>query len=325
MMMAPKPPRNRSLAKTLVTNVHELPFAPADARVFVSVAEAGSFARAAAMHSMSPSAVSKTIRRLEEALGTRLLTRTTRALHLTDEGIRFHELTAQAFELMAAAVEEAQSTTRAVRGLVRIGMPPLFGTYLMPRVIAELQVEHPDLAIEIVSTMVVSDLVDRGLDLVIAVGELPPSSFLTRPLGWGQFVVVASAAYLKAHREPKVASDLDGHACIGYVAPDGRVVPWMFAGNTMLPIEPSIRSDDMHHIAAMAAAGLGIAQLPLFVVTQDIEVGRLRRLLPRAEPAVKLASIVFPSTRTMPRRVRVVVDHLAERATPLSGTTRRRA
>ena len=76
--------------------------------------------------------------------------------------------------------------------------------------------------------------------------------------------------------------------------------------------------------ATLREQGLGIAQLPLFVVADEIETGRLRRLLSKAEPPAKLASIVFPSTRAMPRRVRVVVDHLAERATPLSGTTRRR-
>lgn len=319
-------PRHRSSPTTLVPPVHEwrpdLPFAAADARVFLTVAEMGSFASAASRHAMSPSSVSKCIRRLEDALGARLITRTTRSLHLTDEGVRFQELASRAFGLLFEAASELGAEGRAVKGLVRMGMPPLFGTYLMPRVLADLRAEHPGLAFEIVSTMRVHDLVDRGLDLVIAVGPLPNSSFVTRPLGWGQFVTVAAPEYVKRHPAPKQPADLKRHHCLGWTAPDGRVAPWTYEAGPVA-VEASLRSDEMHHLAAMASAGLGIAQLPLFVVAEAIAAGRLVRLLPRAEPSPKLASIVLPA-RALSPRVRVVVDHLATRATPMPGTTRRR-
>lgn len=306
-----------------MTRVHELPFAAADARVFVSVAEAGSFAAAAMLHAMSPSAVSKTIRRLEDALGTQLLQRTTRSLHLTDEGRRFHELTARAFGLLAEAVAETDASARAIKGLVRLGMPPLFGTHLMPSVFAALRARHPDLELEIVSTMRLADLVDRGLDLVITVGDVPDSSFLTRPLGRGQFVVVAAPAYLKAHSPPRTPRDLAKHTCLGYVAPDQRLTPFFFSTGPVT-VDAPIRSDEMHHLAAFAEAGLGIAQLPLFVVNDALAAGRLVRLLENARPPAKLASIVHPAARALPRRVRVVLDELAQAAAPLPGTSRGR-
>lgn len=323
MATAPRT-RNRSSATSLVTQVHEWPFAASDARVFITVAEAGSFARAAQLHAMSPSAVSKSIRRLEDALGARLLTRTTRSLHLTDEGLRFHELASRAFALLGEAFEETRSTTQTVKGLVRIGMPPLFGTHLMPHVLGALRKEHPQLAVELVSTMRISDLVDRGLDLVIAVGELPPSSFHARPLGWGELVVVAAPGYLKARVEPRSIDELRAHDVIGYITPDGRTAPWFFAKGPPLALDAPLRADDMHHVAALAVAGLGIAQLPLFVVADAIAMGTLRRLLTTSEPPPKAASLVFPASRALPRRVRVVLEHLTERLTPLSGTSRRR-
>ena len=315
--------KNRSSSTTLLPRIHELPFAPADARVFLTVAEMGSFAAAATRHAMSPSSVSKCIRRLEDALGGHLVTRTTRSLHLTDEGVRFQELATQAFGLLFEAAEEVSFRGRALEGLVRIGMPPLFGTYLMPRVLGDLRAEHPELAFELVSTMRAQDLVDRGLDLVIVVGELPTSSFVARALGWGQFVTVASPGYATAHGAPRQPSDLARHTCLGWMAPDGRIAPWHYDSGPVA-VDAPLRSDEMHHLAAMAVAGLGVAQLPLFVVADAIEAGRLVRLMPRVEPPPKLASIVWPG-RALSRRVRAVVDYLATRAMPIAGTTRKRA
>lgn len=291
--------------------------------MFVSVAEAGSFAAAAMLHAMSPSAVSKTVRRLEDALGTQLLQRTTRSLHLTDEGRRFHELTARAFGLLADAVTETDASAHSIRGLVRLGMPPLFGTHLMPSVFGALRARHPDLELEIASTMRLADLVDRGLDLVVTVGDVPDSSFLTRPLGRGQFVVVASPAYLKKHPAPRTPSDLSKHVCLGYTTPDQRLAPFFFKSGPATVASP-IRSDEMHHLAAFAESGLGIAQLPLFVVHDAIASGRLVRVLENAEPPSKLASIVYPAARALPRRVRVVLEQLTQAAEPLPGTSRGR-
>lgn len=102
-----------------MNRTHELPISEADARVFVTVADAGSFTAAAALHAMTPLAVSKAIGRLESDLGVRLPVRTTRALHLTEEGAAFHERCARAFEMLAEAAEEAGAGTHAVAGTVR--------------------------------------------------------------------------------------------------------------------------------------------------------------------------------------------------------------
>jgi DNA-binding transcriptional LysR family regulator len=312
----------------LMSRTHELPISEADARVFVTVADAGSFTAAAALHAMTPSAVSKAIGRLESDLGVQLLTRTTRALHLTEEGMAFHERCARAFDLLAEAAEEAGAGTRAVAGTVRVGLPPLFGTFLVAPLLPALLARHPKLRIEIVSTMRLSDVFDLGLDVAIAVGALPDSSLVARPLGYGQFVTVAAPACFREMSRPSRPEELLEHRCMAYTRPDGREDPWNFKTlEGLLQIEPraAVRSDDMHHLAAMAVAGLGIAHLPMFVVGEHLANGRLERLLQDFEPAPKLASLVYPASRAMPRRVRAFIDFLLSNEQRLAGVTRPQA
>jgi len=304
--------KKRVESTRLMNRTHELPISQADARVFVTVADAGSFTAAAALHSMTPSAVSKAIGRLESDLGVRLLARTTRALHLTEEGMAFHERCARAFELLAEAAEEASAGTRAVAGTVRLGLPPLFGTFLVAPLLPALLARHPKLRIEIVSTMRLSDVFDLGLDVAIAVGALPDSSLVARPLGYGQFVTVAApGCFAKPATRPS--------------RPDGREDPWNFTtpeGPLQIAARADVRSDDMHHLAAMAVAGLGVAHLPMFVVGEHLANGRLERLLREFEPAPKLASLVYPAGRSMPRRVRAFIDFLLSSEQHLAGVTR---
>lgn len=318
-MAKPRAPEGQHVA----TSVARAPFADADARVFVTVTRAGSFARAATLLRMTPSAVSKAVSRLESALGVRLLARTTRSLHLSDEGIVFRDRCERAFALLSDAQAEISESARALGGTLRIGAPPIFGTYFLPSVIAQLRAEHPGLRVEVVSTMRPADLVDRRLDVAIAVGPLEDSSFVVRPLGYGQFVLVGSPGYFEARSIPKRPSELTKHALLAYVRPDGRDAPVLLAGGRELSPDRSVvvRSDDMHHLAAMASAGLGIAQLPLFIVARALAEDTLVRVLETFDPEPKLASLIFPSGRAVPRRVRVLVEAMTSPRSEMPGAT----
>lgn len=310
----------------MVNPVHELPISEADARVFVTVAELGSFTSAATLHAMSPSGVSKAITRLETALGVRLLARTTRSLHLTDEGMAFHERAARAFALLAEAADEAAAGTQQVAGTVRVGSPLLFGTHLIAPMLPAVHRKHPRLRVEIVTTQKLSQFIEAGLDLAIAVGDLPDSSFVARPLGYGQMVTVAAPAYLDEQGTPADPAALAGHRCLAFTRPDGREAPWSFVtADGTLAFEPNaaFRADEMHHLLVMAVAGLGLAQLPLFVVAPALASGELVRLLADHDPAPRLASVVYPAGRTMPRRVRAFVDFLLTYDVPVPGVSRR--
>jgi DNA-binding transcriptional LysR family regulator len=286
----------------------------ADARIFVAVAQAGSFVAAATLHGMTPSSVSKAISRLEGGLGVRLLHRTTRKLQLTDEGTAFAERCDRAFALLAEAAEEASASTRSVAGVLRVGMPPLFGTHLVGPRLPALLLRHPELRVELKTLLRPGDFLDAGLDCAIAVGRLPDSSLAARPLGYGLFVTVASPAYLQAAGMPATVEDLSRHRRIGFTGADGREAPWMFAdgggGVRMWEVQGQVRTDEMHHLGACAAAGLGIAQMPLFAIAGELASGRLVRLLTPFEAPGKLASVVYPAARALPRRVRVFIDFM---------------
>jgi DNA-binding transcriptional LysR family regulator len=305
---------------TSMTRVHELPPVEADARIFVTVAEAGSFTAAASLHAMTPSAVSKAITRLEKTIGARLISRTTRALHLTEEGMGFHARCARAFGMLAEAVEEASNGAHALVGTIRLGLPPLFGTFVVPDIVASFLAQNPRLRVELVSTMRPSDLVDRGLDAVIVVGALEDSSFAVQPLGRGQFVTVASPAYLAKAGTPRELEELESHACITYTRPDGRAAPWTFRERE-LAVEGLVQSDEMHHLAAMAVSGLGVTHLPLFVVARDLAEKRLARLLREHEAEPKPASLVYLAGREMPRRVRALIDHVLHHSAEIAGVS----
>ncbi len=309
----------------MLNRSHRLPMAEADARIFVSVAETGSFTAAASHFDLTPSAVSKAVTRLEAALGVKLVMRTTRALHLTAEGKGFHEGCARAFQLLADATEEVTAGADVISGTVRLGLPTILGTYLVGPRIRQLLDTHPQLRLDVVSTMRLSDMTERGLDLMIMVGPLPDSSLHARPLGYAQFVTVAAPETVGAD-PPANPSDLDRFRCLPWLRPDNKPDAWRFKiGSRELLVEPrtASASDDMHHLIAMAMAGAGICQVPLFAVAEALGSGKLARVLEDFDPAPKLASFVFPASRTLPRRVRVVMEQLAEENDDIPGTSRR--
>jgi len=301
--------------------------AEADARFFLSVAETGSFSRAASLHDISPSAVSKAVSRLEAALGVRLVSRSTRSIHLTDAGVIFRDRCGLAFRLLAEAAEEASAGASSLRGTVRLGLPSLFGTYLVAPGLATLFDAHPDLRVDLVTTMRPSDVVERGLDIAIIVGPLPDTTLAARPMGYGQFVTVAAKAYLDSRGVPSTPADLSSHRCLGWLRPDGRVQSWLFrSGAEEYEIDPQVAgaSEDMHHLAAMAEAGAGVCHVPMFAVANRLKTGSFVRLLEAHEPAPKLASFVYPSGRAMPRRVRVLIEHVTQAAAAVRGTSRKK-
>ncbi len=304
---------------------HLLTWAESDARLFLSAAATGSFSGAASLHDISPSAVSKAVSRLETALGVKLFARSTRAIRLTDAGVIFRDRCGPAFQMLAEAAEEASAGASSLRGTVRLGLPSLFGTYLVAPGLASLFDAHPDLKVELVTTMRPSDVVERGLDVAITVGQLPDTALAARPMGYGQFVTVAAPAYVDRWGAPSTPNDLKHHRCLGWLRPDGHIQSWSFRagpGEHTADLQVQGASDDMHHLAAMAVAGVGICHVPLFAVEKWLKCASLVRLLESFEPAPKLASFVYPSGRPMPRRVRVLIEHLLRAAAVVPGTSR---
>ena len=276
---------------------------------FVRVAESGSFTAAATQLGVSVSAVAKAVTRLEEDLGVQLLVRTTRKLALNDDGRDFFSRC----QRILNDIEDAESAVKGARatpkGRLRMVMPTMFGRHtFLPRV-TEFNARYPELVLDIAFEDRQVNLIERGLDLAVQVGELHDSNYLTRTLHRGPRVTAASPAYLKRHGEPQTPDDLAAHNCIisnfGPVwnfSHRGRVVPLNVHGNLVVTGGEAMRE--------AAILGLGIAQSNGWTFHHDIAAGTLRPLLEAFAVEGRPLSIIYPPTRHVPSKLRVMIDFL---------------
>lgn len=284
---------------------------------FVEAAEAGSFARAAERMNLSRSAVGKSIARLEERLGTRLFHRTTRSQSLTDDGQAFYERCVRALAELEAAESVLDDSRRAPTGRLRISAPVLFGRRCVAPIMLDILRRYPQLGLEMSFTDRRVDLVEEGFDLVVRSGELPDSAGLVaRRIGVQKLVVCAAPAYLAEHGRPRKLADLSGHEVIVY----GRA-GWSKAWNFLdakgeahdLQWSSRIRLDDLEAIADATLAGEGLAWLPGWLVAEHLRSGALVHVLENETSRDVDVHAVWPQSRHLPMRVRVVIDELVKR------------
>ena len=286
-------------------------------QTFVETVEAGSLAGAARSLAVGPSAVSKQIASLEEALGVRLLQRTTRSIALTNEGEYFFE----ECQRLLAEVAEARDTVAALAdkttGTLRVAAPPTFGQLWLAPVISEFRALHPDLDIQVWLSDDDVDLIHDGFDIAIRDGELPDSSLMARRLAEGRYAVCAAPSYLKAHGTPKTPRELLDHDCITSIrfpplkywefrSPDGQ--------KEILPVRGTLSTNSYALMLDAALNGQGICRLPLFAVARHLRTGRLQSLFTAQIPSIGGIWAVYPTRNHLPRRVQVFLDFLSERA-----------
>ncbi len=278
---------------------------------FVRVAESGSFTSAAAQLGVSVSAVAKAVARLEEDLGTQLLARSTRRLALNDDGRDFY---ARCQEILND-IEDAEASVRRAgetpKGRLRMTLPVLFGRLtFLPRV-AEFNARYPDIVLDLSFDDRPVDLIERGLDIAVQVGNLSDSRCITRVLNHGPRVTAASPSYLQRHGEPRTPGDLAAHNCI--VTNFGPAWPFNDGGNR---IEVLVRGNLVvtggDALREAVLLGLGIAQSNWWTVRHDLAVGTLKQVLEEYAVEGRPISIVYPPTRHVPRKLRVVIDFLVE-------------
>jgi len=280
--------------------------------VLRAVIEAQSFARAAAMLGLSPSAVSRSVARLEQRLGTRLLQRTTRCVRITEEGRRFYESIAPHLAGIEAAIEDVGEAAGAVRGRLRVNMDPFLARAVLAEHLPSFLDAHPDLSLELIMRDSVGDLVADGFDLALRFSEPPVGSFVARKLLDVQVLTVASPAYVERHGRPRHPDDLAGHRCILLYDP-ARDLPfeWEFRrGREIVPHRPSSRLmvSDVGAMLAACRQGGGIAQVLALSGRHLVESGALVQLLADWAEEMFPLYAVFPTRRQQPAKVRVFVD-----------------
>ncbi|MER9883673.1 LysR family transcriptional regulator [Mesorhizobium sp. M0118] len=290
----------------------------AGVEVFISVVKSGSFTAAAARFGITKSAVAKSVTQLESRLGVKLLHRTTRRLSLTPEGAAYLEQAEAALDQLRSAEEVARSRASTVRGVLRVDLPAAFGRRIAMPILLDILTAHPDLRLAASFSDRIIDPVEEGVDLCLRFGELPDrTDIAARPLGSQRLLLCAAPSYLEASGTPVSQSDLHHHACILGSRP-GRPVSWRFLdeeGRVQSFDPPAThQASDGEVVIEMAVAGFGLCQMPQSLVQAYIDRRELAVVLPDQYQVQSPLNAVWPTTRTMLPRVRLVVDELVRRA-----------
>jgi DNA-binding transcriptional LysR family regulator len=284
--------------------------------VFVRVAEVRNFAEAGRRLGLTPSAVSKSILRLERELGVRLLNRTTRRVGLTNDGLEFFERCRQILMDIEAAETRLTHTASTPRGRLRVHIPVGFGRRILLPALATLTEQHPDLFVDVELGERDVDLAEEGMDAVIRFGDLPNSGLLARRLCGVRFVACAAPAYLQRRGIPQTPDDLNAHSCIGYATRwSGHYREWRF-GQGGKPFSRDISGRlNINNVESMfdaAVAGRGIAMLATYIVCDAVRSGTLRIVLKDyIAPATPISVVYLPGRQNTPR-VRWFLDTLRE-------------
>ncbi|MBB6135304.1 DNA-binding transcriptional LysR family regulator [Massilia aurea] len=277
---------------------------------FVRTIEAGSFSDAARLLGASPSAVSKSVARLEARLGVRLIQRSTRTLALTAEGALYFERVAPLIQALADA-EQALRTPADVSGLLRVAAPSDLGRTVFSGWAERFALAHPRLKLELGIADRQVDLIREGYDVAIRVGALLDNRLTARRLTTLQPVLVAAPAYLARCGQPAERADLADHACLRYLTPAGPF-PWTWAdGSSLVPDGPFDTNDGVV-LRQAALAGAGIAQLARIAVADDLAAGRLDIVLPHLPMPGLEVHALHAYGRQAPQRVRLFIAFLQQ-------------
>jgi LysR family transcriptional regulator, regulator for bpeEF and oprC len=287
-----------------------------DLSVFSAVAETRSFAAAARRLGASTSGISKSINRLEDQLGTRLFTRTTRRVALTTEGERFYARCRDILEALAEAKAELTDARTLLQGRIRIDMPIVFGERHVLPLLAAFRAKHPGVDMDIHLSDTMTNLVEENIDLAIRFGELADSSIKAKPIRLSRLITCASPDYLAQHGTPKRIDDLKEHQCLWFqFRATGRLYRWRFrVSGTETEFTPRLGvtvNDGAAH-RRLASLGVGIIQDLDTNVQQELDAGTLVEVLKPFRTEGFPLSIVWPAGPYQTRRVRVLVEHLAE-------------
>ncbi|MCY1526366.1 HTH-type transcriptional regulator DmlR [compost metagenome] len=288
--------------------------------VFVRSVEAGSFTGAARLLGTTPSAVSKSIARLERRLGVRLFQRSTRAFVLTGDGQAYYERIAPLVRGLEEADEALKAPTTAA-GKLRVSLPVDLGRQLLDPITSQLMPRHPALALDVSLSDRYVDLIQEGFDLALRVGKVADSGLHARALIDLPLVLVASPQYLARHGEPQTAAELGAHRHVRYRL-DGQVLPILLADGTRLPIEGMFDADSGQAMKIAAVNGLGIAQILMTTVQDELDSGKLRCVLPHLPLMPVPVQVMHGFGRNLPIRAKLFIDFMAERLAPLSRTNK---
>ena len=285
---------------------------------FVASIEGGSFAAAAERLHVTGSAISKSVSRLEARLGSTLLERTTRRLKLTDAGQAYYQTCIRIMEELAEAESVLAAQRSIPSGRLRLAVPNTYGRLcVMPRLITFCQ-HHPEIDISMTFSDRFIDLFDEGIDVAVRIGKTAemPASLGYRQLGREKMVFCASPAYLAREGRPESVEALLQHRAIVYERVDGSSKPWQFVTEDgypdwrTVPYHMALGDADAQLQAVLG--GLGVAQMPTWLIRDALARGELERVLPHMQPDGLALTLVWPRRKQLLPKVDALLCALSE-------------
>jgi DNA-binding transcriptional LysR family regulator len=284
-------------------------------QAFAEAARQRSFARAARELGLSPSAVAKSVLRLEQQLRLRLFQRTTRRVALTQEGEQFYARCRRVLDELGELSAAAAEASRAPAGTLRIDAPVTYGKKVIVPLAARLVARYPELRLDVRLSDQYADVIGSGVDAVVRVGEVADTRLVARRIGEQQLLVCGAPEYLRRKGRPRKPQDLKAHDCILFQMPtSGRYRAWEFTvGRRPVALHPAARHvlNEGEGMVSAACAGLGLVQVPHYMAEEALREGALEEVLERYRPKPTPISVVFPTSRHMPPRLRAFIDALA--------------
>jgi DNA-binding transcriptional LysR family regulator len=287
-------------------------------RIFVRVAEEGSFTAAAQRLDITTPAVSRAVAALEAYLRARLLNRSTRRVVLTEAGLRYFQRCEQILDVVDQAEAEAADSQLSPSGRLRVHATSTFGqTYVTPAVVRYRQ-RYPDVSVDLTLSQHMPDIIEEGYDVsvVLHVDELPDSSHVAQRLGTLHSVLCASPAYLRERGVPQGVDDLPQHSCFQFVSPVYPDDRWLLEGpngiETVHLRDPGFRINSVDGLAVALKEGIGIGAVPMSTAALALRDGSLVRVLSdyRLQPLTAYA--LYTSRRYLDAKIKTFVECLRD-------------
>ena len=284
--------------------------------VFVRVVETGGITRAADSLHMPKATAATLIQKLEAALGVKLLNRTTRHVSVTPDGAAYYDRCVSILAEVRETEELLGKQQSTPRGRVRVDVPTLMARSVFVPALPKFFERYPEIELALASNERRADLIEEGIDCAVWSGEIEDSSLVARRVGFLYFATCAAPSYLAAQGQPRHPDELARHRCINHFSPrSGKTADWVFSKDgtrVQTALHGHIALEDENSYVAAAEAGLGIAQIPAFVLKDAMERGTLELVLGDWFPDPSPLYVVYPQNRHLSNKVRVFVDWVAE-------------
>lgn len=287
-----------------------------DLEAFKTVVEMGGFHSAAHMLGSSAASISRRVSSLENALGVRLLNRTTRHVSLTEAGDNYFQDVVKIFDMVESSEDKLLDRKANIKGVLRVAVPMGFGLRKITPIIPEFLEKHPEITLDIQFDDRRLDLHSEKIDVAFRIGDLEDSTLIATKLCPIEKVICVAPAYLEKHGTPSTLAELENHNCLIYSLAE-KNKEWFLKKGSTCKVSGQMITNNGEAMIQAAIQGIGIIFPPLFFVEENLKNGSLVRILDNYEIKSETLYAVRPSRQFTPAKVKLIIEHLKQSLNPL--------